>query len=199
MKNILTIILAFAITTSCSPKRDLTHSSGKPHELRPEMAIEKLPDTRFLYLPVTGGYHKHLESIQKLSAFLEQAGIPGKNCTGIYPEDPDAVPAERLDWEIGFEVPEDTPAPETGEFKTRTLEGATALVVKSSVQNSAAHGIYCKIWLLEHGYVQTQPTRMIYHMDSDVPEEQSTTIIFPVVKRTRDIPVITGCTLGHKL
>ena len=37
---------------------------------------------------------------------------------------------------------------------------------------------------------------MIYHFDAETPEAQSTTIVFPVKLREREIPVITNGTLG---
>lgn len=194
------LVIACGTGPGKETKDEVSENGDTPMgELVPKMAIKELPPIQFLYMPVNGDFRKHPEVISKLTAYIDSREFEGKNCTGIYPEDPDAVRSENLDWEIGFEVPEGVKIEESEGFKIRTLEGATALVVNSSVKNSPIHGLYCKVWLLEHGYVQTQPTRMIYHMDHNTPELQSTTIIFPVVKRTRDIPVITTSTLNHQL
>ncbi|WP_425391591.1 GyrI-like domain-containing protein [Ekhidna sp.] len=201
-KILTLILLAFACGTG--PGKESNGEISKTpdnstSELVPKMEIKVLPATQIIYMTNKGSFNQHPEVIFTFSGYIESLDWDVKNYIGIYPEDPDAVSNEELDWELGFEVPDDVNVDELERFKVKTLEGTTALVVNSSVKNSPIHGLYCKVWLLEHGYVQTQPTRMIYHMDNEQPELQSTTIIFPVVKRTRDIQVITTSTLNHQL
>ncbi len=195
-----TLLLLLLLLMSCNPSKHIEGSGQlKADKLIPKMSIEELRGSTMVISEVRGSFQQHPEIIENLRSYLQEQGITTKSCVGIYPEDPDAVPASELDWKVGFEVTRDDIRIDTNEYKVESITGGTALVVESSVKNSAIHGLYCKVWLLEHNYVQTQATRMIYHFDSQNPEEQLTTIIFPIVKRTRDIPVITKSTLNHNL
>lgn len=199
MKNGTFFLLLLSVMACNFPKHTEGSDQRKVDQLIPKMSIEELQEATMVISEVEGSFQQHPEIIENLRSYLQRQGIAAKNCVGIYPEDPDAVPASELNWKVGFELTRDDIQIDANEYKVETIPGGTALVVESSVKNSAIHGLYCKVWLLEHNYVQTQPTRMIYHFDSQNPEEQSTTIIFPIVKRTRDIPVITKSTLDHHL
>ena len=201
MKKAVLFILTLLVFACNDKKQAQTNEQALniSNELVPKMSIQKLPDTKMVAHNVTGNFKKHPEVIENLRAYLVSNGIEGTKCIGVYPSDPDAVKGEDLNWKIGFEVSSEITSIESDMYNLETLKGETALIVESSVKNATTHGVYSEIWLLEHNYVQVQPSRMLYHFDSDNPEEQSTTIIYPVKKRTRNIPVITIGTLNHKL
>ena len=200
MKQLLIPIITLLIL-SCNDKISTKGNELGEHlnQIVPEMEIVELPESRVVLKEVIGDFSKHPVEIEKLQSFLKSKGIKGGKCLGIYPDDPDGVHTSNLNWKIAFEVPLNQGALDSDEYTLTTIKGGTALVVKSNVKNSATHGLYCKVWLLEHNFVQTESTRMIYHFDSNIPEDQSTTIIFPVIKRARNIPVITASTIHHKI
>jgi hypothetical protein len=81
-------------------------SLGRQNEeaVPPKIEVSRIPSAIVMYREVTGPYSQHPIVFDQLMQYV------GKNyravgfCFGIYPNDPDAVNASELHWEIGVRV-----------------------------------------------------------------------------------------------
>jgi hypothetical protein len=176
----------------------------------PKVSVSTIPSAIILYREVTGPYNQHPEVFAELMKYVETNYRAVGACFGIYPQDPDAVKAKELHWEIGVRVVPGIPLgygnnlpieqltvrsdrqwqqtlrkmrqPESP-YGLKVLPKTDAAVVDSTVSAAAQDGLAMFPWMATNGYVQVGATRMEYLSHEGPPSEMKVTIIVPVKRR----------------
>jgi hypothetical protein len=158
-----------------------------------------------------GSYNQHPAAFTQLATFSRQrlAGATFGAPVGIYPTDPDAIgvafPTDsgiaantrgrplaasaagdaRLTWELTLPVESRSLARVrvAPPYEVKTLPATQAVVLDSDAGRASVEGLALGVWVMEHGYVQTAPTRMQYIANSGTGTAMTTRIIIPVRKR----------------
>lgn len=171
--------------------------------------------------PVSGGdgpYDLHPEVFGELMKYVGAHYRAVGACFGIYPQDPDAVKAKELHWEVGVRVVpgeplgygNNLPIEKLPVWSDRELEGAlrkmkqpqspyrlklltktNAAVVDSTVAKAAQDGLAMFPWMAKNGYVQVAATRMEYLSHEGPLSEMKVAIIVPIEQRP------SGLRLSH--
>jgi hypothetical protein len=175
-----------------------------------KVQVLRIPAAIMISREMTGPYTQHPAAFAQLMEYIGRNYRAVGACFGIYPDDPDAVKASELRWEIGVRVIpgeplgfgnnlpiEQLPAmsevqlrktlermrqPEAP-YKLKILADTTAAVVDSTVAMAPQDGLAIIPWMPKNGYVQTGPTRMEYLSHEGSPTELKVKIIVPVKKR----------------
>lgn len=186
-----TFFLLYILASGCAggPEPPPVNAIPKPV---PEVVTTE--DIRYLFAEMRGSYDQHPNKIAEIASYLRSREIPYGRCIGIYFDDPDAVAEPDLRWQIGFELLDDADYRGKG-LKIRILPGGRTVRVESNVAHLASHGLYSEVWFLERNYVQVRPSRTVYHLGSEDPLETRVTILYPVIARSREIPILTRSTL----
>lgn len=181
------VILAWC--AACRPemqKPSFPEDSPMQHAAALEVDVRTVEASRVLERKMTGPFQQHRTVLDQLSLVIERAGAQSiGDPVGIYPEDPDVVGMERVRWSIAIPVAEAPGSADADGWELRELPAATVLVASTTVAESHAVGLALKIWTLNEGYVQVQPTRMRFRSPiRHQPDRDSVDIVFPVVKRS---------------
>lgn len=183
---------------------------GRDRVDEPKVRVSAIPSAIVLYREVTGPYNQHPEVFAELMKYVGTNYRAVGACFGIYPQDPDAVKAKELHWEVGVRVVPGNPLGYGNNLpieklpvrSDRQLEGAlhkmkqpqspyrlkllaktNVAVIDSTVAKAAQDGLAMFPWMAKNGYVQVAPTRMEYLSHEGPPSEMKVTIIVPVKER----------------
>jgi GyrI-like small molecule binding protein len=182
----------------------------KENPVPPKVEISRISSAIVIYREVTGPYSQHPVVFEQLMQYVGKNYRAVGACFGIYPNDPDAVKAADLRWEIGVRVLPGEPLgygknlpveqlPEMSDvqlrktvrrmkqpdapYKLKILSSTTAAIVDSTVASAAQDGLAMIPWAPKNGYVQTGPTRMEYLSHEGPPSEIKVKIVVPMKKR----------------
>ena len=178
--------------------------------VEPKVTVAAIPSAIVLYREVTGPYSQHPEIFAELMRYVGANYRAVGACFGIYPQDPDAVQAKELRWEVGVRVIPGAPRgygnnlpidklpvrsdrqlkeslhkmkqPQSP-YGLRLLARTNAAVIDSTVASAAQDGLAMFPWMAKNGYVQVAPTRMEYASHEGPPSEMKVTIIVPIKER----------------
>lgn len=144
---------------------------------------EVAPRIQIVSRDLKGSFAQHPAALAELRRYLSnvKADIAGP-AMGIYPMDPDVVPARELQWQVAVPVASATRL--RAPYALRVLPSTEIVALDSSVAESHHDGLFLKKWVIDNGFVQTAPTRMLFHdLDNPNPMAVKTTIVFPVKRR----------------
>lgn len=164
-------------------------------ELRPPIThedriqIQQIPSMTIVYREVVGDYSLHPKVFAEMMAYTQKRFVPVGTCFGIYPIDPDSVDSPaKLKWEVGVAVARpagskpNLPAAKAP-YQLKELSATQAAVLETDVADAGKDGLAMFRWIIEHGFVQTAPTRMEYITHQGDPMEIKARIIVPIKKR----------------
>jgi hypothetical protein len=155
----------------------------------PGIRIEKRPAFQAVVRDVQGDYSQHPVVTRDLMTTVRSA-CPDKGVLfGIYPQDPDAVPRDQLQWQLGYSVPAGSRCgvASLAGYSLTDKAAETDAVLDSTLGNSRNDGLKMLAWLGTSGYVQVGPTRMEYLEASAAPSSR-VRIVVPVRRRTWEGP-----------
>jgi hypothetical protein len=159
---------------------------------------------------VSGDYSQHVRVFTQLMEyaprFARLAGMAaGGDCFGIYPMDPDTVinPAN-LKWQVGVGMTQAGPGDDgdgllqpplprlptrkpAAPYRMTRLPAVKVATIMSDVKYSEFDGMTVERWMLENGYVQNAPTRMVYLAHTGDPHDIPVRIMIPVVERASGV------------
>jgi hypothetical protein len=146
----------------------------------PSVAVEHRPAYVAVVRTVEGGYAQHAEVARSL------VGAARASCGGIvfgvYPQDPDAVPVQRLRWQLGYRMKAGTRCrrlPPGLAIETHPAEQVARLDTR--LQEARSAGLSLFHWLADSGFAELGPTRMEYRGDGG--PATRVTILLPVRAR----------------
>ena len=113
MKNLKILLLSATVFLSV---QDFAQSSKQDRyeilrDLDKRVKIEQIPATNIVSLVFSGNYQKHPEAYGKLSVYVKSKYASVGSIIGLYPEDPDLVPEQKLTWKISMRVLPGKPNP----------------------------------------------------------------------------------------
>ena len=184
-------------------------------ELDRRVKIEEVPPLNIISLQFNGGYQKHPEAYQQLSSYVSKNYQVVGAILGIYPQDPDLVKEEELEWSISLRiVPKKTDKTlnEANEkdpfvinatkeklgvsltsfalpqkpFRLEQLPPITAATLVSDVANIGKDGLAINAWIDMNNYVQTGPTRTEFGNATQESKLIPVKVYVPVKKRIRE-------------
>jgi hypothetical protein len=151
----------------------------------PAVRVERRASFSAVVRRMKGDYSQHAAAISGLiGAARSSCGAQG-TVFGIYPQDPDAVPAAGLQWQLGYRMsPGVRCAAEKmpDGYAVEAYAGETVAVLDSTLAESKAAGLSIYRWLADSGYAQVAPTRMEYFGSGAA--DTRVQILVPVRKRT---------------
>src|SRR5687767_8379518 len=147
--------------------------------VRIEMAVR----TQVISREIKGSFAQHPAVLGELRRFLSDEKVPTIGpVMGVYPMDPDVVPDGELRWQVA--VPVSVSVRLRSPDSLAVLAAGEVASLDSTVGDSHHDGLIMKKWVIDNGFVQVAPTRMLFHdLDNADPFAAKTTIVFPVKRR----------------
>lgn len=156
-----------------------------------QVRLQSLPARVVLVKQMTGPYTQHGEGFRAVIDYAAKNHKDVRNAIGFYPQDPDAVGMDKVEWSVGVILGEssgdDDKAAPVAPLQIITLAPTEAAVVESTLQHSARDGLALLAWLPHSGYTQSGPTQSEY-LDFTGRPESRVRIAIPVKKRVRPMP-----------
>jgi hypothetical protein len=201
---IVKILLVACMVLPCSAQ------GGPQQSDELKVRVSAVPSAIVIYRDVTGPYDQHPEVFTEMMKYVGLNYRAVGACFGIYPNDPDAVRATQLHWQVGVRVEPGRPLgygnsvpieqypvisktqleaslrtmkQPDAPYKLMILTETNAAQVESTVAAASKDGLAMFPWMAKNGYVQIGPTRMEYHSHEGSPSEIKVTIIVPVKER----------------
>jgi hypothetical protein len=139
--------------------------------------------TQIVSREITGSFAQHPAVLSELRRFLSDAKVPAIGpVMGVYPMDPDAVPEGELRWQVA--VPVSGTVRLRSPYSLAALPAGEVALLDTTVGDSHHDGLFMKKRVVDNGFVQVAPTRMLFHeLDNTNPLAARTTIVFPVKRR----------------
>jgi AraC family transcriptional regulator len=150
--------------------------------------IKELPALRVATVPHVGPYEQIPRAFERLGAIAAAAGLfgqPGVSLMGLYHDDPDTTPPEKLRSDAALVVPEALPIP-SGLIEVRLSPGryACALFVGPYEQLGEAWTRLKQQWLPASGHQGRRAAsyERYFNTPGEVPSEQlRTELCMPIV------------------
>ena len=149
---------------------------------------EKFPVTKknvdgfhFVYYEFTGPYQKAFEQFGAFMAYLKMSGIEtGPYSVGIYLDNPQMTPPEKLGSELGFMVKKEVKT--SGIYKYKKVDGFKAISTRYGSMNDI-QGAWDALgkYLMENGLIPAGPGYEFYKTGKD-PSVISAECFFPVME-----------------
>jgi hypothetical protein len=180
---VVTLLTASALTISA--RHDETTSLGQAQSAAGTKTVRNTTAarTQVVSREVKGSFAQHPAALAELGRFVATAKVATTGpLMGIYPMDPDVVPEGELRWQVA--VPVSATARMRAPYTLTALPASEVVSLDSSVADSHHDGLFMKKWVIDNGFVQIAPTRMLFHdLDNPNPMAVKTTIVFPVKRR----------------
>jgi len=155
----------------------------------PTISIQMTPEQTLISKAMVGDYSQHSTEFKRLFEFAQKNITGATHGIGIYPQDPDAVGMQTVEWTIGLVLSPDPTRPAIGNitpYRVQVLPVTLSAVVETTMGKAESDGLYLLGWLPKSGYVQTGPTRMEY-MGNTPGADNPVRILVPLKKRARAI------------
>ena len=153
--------------------------SGRHADVR----VEATPSTPIVWRDIMGSYAQHPAMLAELRRYVASTNLQATGpVMGIYPMDPGVVPEHELHWQVA--VPVSSPARVQSPYAVTIFPPTETVALTSTVGRLEADANFLKQWVVDHGFVQTGATRMLFHdPDNSDPLAVKTTIVYPVTRR----------------
>lgn len=140
---------------------------------------KKVAGFTLLYYEFTGSYQKAFGPFDELLAFVKESKIEtGEYYVGIYLDNPQMTPAEKLRSEIGVMV--NGKVADTGKYKMKKVEGFTAVSTwYHSMDEIAGAWNALGKHLMTRGLIPAGPGYEFYRTDKE-PSDMSAECFFPI-------------------
>ena len=174
----IAVLVSAADNGSSSSLQEAT-PTGRAADIR----VQTAPRTLILTRDVKGSYSQHPAMLAELRRYVAtmKADALGP-VMGIYPMDPDLTPENELQWQVAVPV--------AAALRVQRPYVMTVLLPTETVSIDTTGGRlegdanFLKKWLIDNGFVQTGPTRMLFHdSDNTNPLAVKATIVYPVKRR----------------
>jgi hypothetical protein len=148
-----------------------------------DVRVEAVPRTYVLSREVSGSYSQHPAMLAELRRYTASTKAPALGpVMGIYPMDPDVVPENELRWQVA--VPVATSLRVELPYVMTVFPPTETVSLDTTVARLEDDANFLKKWLIDNGFVQTGPTRMLFHdPDNKDPLAVKATIVYPVKRR----------------
>jgi hypothetical protein len=150
-----------------------------------DVRVQTAPRTHILFRDVKGSYSQHPAVLAELRRYVAIAKAQAVGpVMGIYPMDPDLTPEDELQWQVA--VPVAASLQVQRPYAMTVFAPTETVSIDTTVAKLEGDANFLKKWLIDNGFVQTGPTRMLFHdPDNSDPLAVRTTIVYPVKRRAR--------------
>lgn len=171
------------------PEKGESIEKNKKEE--PAIHVREIEPFTYCALEMTGSYDQHAAAFQTLYGEAGKQGLEMSAVVfGIYRNDPEEVPPEKLLWEVGFPVPAGQKVEEPLKIKEWEHKLAVSKRYEGSFAEENMKALYAEMgeWIEKNGYVSAGPC-MEKYLSMPVPDESgeltgSMKILMPVEKVT---------------
>jgi hypothetical protein len=148
-----------------------------------DVRVAAAPRTHVLSRAVTGSYSQHPAMLAELRRYVATTNARAVGpVMGIYPMDPDLIPQNDLHWQVA--VPVAASLRVQRPYVMTVFPATETVSIDTTVAQLEGDANFLKKWLIDNGFVQTGPTRMLFHdPDNSNPMVAKTTIVYPVKRR----------------